>query len=509
MKRRFALLAVLLAIVVLAAACGTPNVTTTAPTSGITAATTEATTTLGPPAELVQAYIIFGPEPADKQLVNDELNKMTEAKINTKVTLLPVVVSQYSQQINLMMSSGEQLDLFVIFYDTRAAMISKGQIIELDELLAQYGQGIVAAIGEDALAAGKLNGKLYTLPTSYVNAGEYGYVYNKDIVNQYGIDTSGVSKIEDLAKIFAQVKEKVPNMAAIEPQMAGFSIISGYSTFDYLNDYYGVLPNYGQDSLTLVNYYETAEYASLVNLMRDWNTAGYIMKGSATLTEDTNAMISSGKVMGRFGPVRSGDSNNNEAMSKQVGFNVGTLSIMPKVRGGLVVNQYGISQSCETPDAAMRYLNLLYADPTVANLLANGIEGKHFVKGADGTIDYADGLDGMTTGWPNSYGWELVYLPITDTWKGSDPPEILMDYSKDGIMSKAYGFTFDSTPVKNEITALANVVNQYKLPLECGEVDPAEMLPQFIAKLKDAGIEKVIAEKQRQLDTWAAANDGN
>ena len=41
--------------------------------------------------------------------------------------------------------------------------------------------------------------------------------------------------------------------------------------------------------------------------------------------------------------------------------------------------------------------------------------------------------------------------------------------------------------------------------IDFGTIDPAKKLPEFIEKLKAAGIEKVIAEKQKQLDAWAAA----
>ena len=71
------------------------------------------------------------------------------------------------------------------------------------------------------------------------------------------------------------------------------------------------------------------------------------------------------------------------------------------------------------------------------------------------------------------------------------------------MKSKALGFSFDTTNVVNEITACQNVTSKYRASLECGEVDPAEVLPQFISDLKAAGIERIIQEKQTQLDAWA------
>ena len=63
---------------------------------------------------------------------------------------------------------------------------------------------------------------------------------------------------------------------------------------------------------------------------------------------------------------------------------------------------------------------------------------------------------------------------------------------------------FDTTPVKAEAAAVQAVMDEYRLPLENGVIDPDENLPKFRQALKDAGIDTVIAEKQRQLDEWAA-----
>ena len=46
------------------------------------------------------------------------------------------------------------------------------------------------------------------------------------------------------------------------------------------------------------------------------------------------------------------------------------------------------------------------------------------------------------------------------------------------------------------------MVNKYHKALLCGALNPDETLPQFNQELKDAGIDAIIAEKQKQLDAW-------
>ena len=71
--------------------------------------------------------------------------------------------------------------------------------------------------------------------------------------------------------------------------------------------------------------------------------------------------------------------------------------------------------------------------------------------------------------------------------------------------SIAYGFCFDGYEVEAEMAACESVIEKYALALESGSVDIDSVLPQFLDELKAAGIDKVVAEAQKQLDEFIAA----
>ena len=79
-----------------------------------------------------------------------------------------------------------------------------------------------------------------------------------------------------------------------------------------------------------------------------------------------------------------------------------------------------------------------------------------------------------------------------------------LEYTRSGKGTRTLGFLFDTTPVQDEWTAIQSVLAEYQDGLEFGILDPETELPKFIQKLKDAGVDAFIAEKQRQLDAWAA-----
>ncbi|WP_425463945.1 DUF3502 domain-containing protein [Paenibacillus taihuensis] len=59
--------------------------------------------------------------------------------------------------------------------------------------------------------------------------------------------------------------------------------------------------------------------------------------------------------------------------------------------------------------------------------------------------------------------------------------------------------------MKSELAQTASVVDEFYSGLITGMVDPADYLPKINDKLKQAGIDKLLAEMQREIDAWKAS----
>ena len=164
--------------------------------------------------------------------------------------------------------------------------------------------------------------------------------------------------------------------------------------------------------------------------------------------------------------------------------------------------------SAQHKEAAMKFLNECYTNADIANLLAWGIEGTHYKIGDDGLATYADGVDASNSGWNHSMGWMMPNQFLTHVWEGNDPDlwTEMKEFNTNAKVSKASGFSFDSTNVANELTAVQNVYNEYQTSVEYGFVDPETGIAEMNDKMMTAGLQKIIDEKKAQLAAWQEAN---
>ena len=72
--------------------------------------------------------------------------------------------------------------------------------------------------------------------------------------------------------------------------------------------------------------------------------------------------------------------------------------------------------------------------------------------------------------------------------------------------SPLMGFIFDTTPVKTQVAQIDAIMGSYSPALNTGSVDPVKLKAEMLPKLKGAGLDKVQAEVQKQIDAWRKAN---
>lgn len=377
LKRFWALLVcVSLALATVLAGCATASTAPTAAPVATTAAATEAATPAptakGEPIKLVLEKPIWGDKPADAPFVKQLEQKILE-KLNIDLTVTGEQnPSDQEEKAKLMLSSGEQLDMFNMGDWTK--YMTTGTIIPLNDLLNKYGQDILnKSIPEAIKNHTDKDGKIWA--TGYEQYPVSIVVWmRQDWLDALKLQVP--TTIDEYENAVLQMKQKYndqgfvplwPNI--LEAAFAGSFVKT--SDQDFVDTDGKIKP-----------YFMAPGYTDFLAKMADWYKKGILHKEIATMTSqqarDTFNAGQSGEIMNWIQNVSLDES------LLQAKVPDGKLAGVPPLKGtypGCYTSSvpwgWGtcITASCKNPEAAMQYINYTLATDEGYLLTTYGVEG--------------------------------------------------------------------------------------------------------------------------------------
>lgn len=448
---------------------------------------------------LNMVMISMGLNLEDAGKVQDAINEYLEPLIHATVNIEWLDMGDYVNQMNLKLTGGDVIDVMPTFGSMTSMWYAQDALMPMDDLVQQYGQGVIEAVGENYMVAGNINGQLYAIPCVQSFARNHTLMYRKDLAEQYELDMDSVKSLEDLTPIFEKLHAADPSLTLLVSNNPSDPMLTDWA-WDGLGDEYGVILD-AENSTEVVNLFETEEYKNLVELMHEWYSAGYIQTDASTTTENMGALLSTGTSFGVIGFSYPGSV---EEQSMICSYELAEMELVPALATTNTINSMvmTIPSTSAHPEKAMEFINLLYTDTDLINMLYYGIEGANYQVISDGVVDYMDGENMMTAKYVNKFKIGNQLIGYREKTEPAGINETLEKFNAEAAMSKASGFSYDSASVANQLAALETVAAKYRRGLECGSLDPATELPKFIEELKGAGIDDVVAAKQEQLNTW-------
>jgi len=467
----------------------------------------------GPYDKVVYAYATFNNIPTEEVLdtVEEAVNQITRGKIGVEVELKPIVIWEYSSQVSLALQGGEKIDVFQSLGDLNTC-ISTGMCLDITDMVPLYAAESRELIGDAWLAACSQKGRLYGIPTYKPIALTPMLVYRQDIADELQLDMSQLTSVFDVTQVLRKVKEARPDMTPLAAVNTGnIGIGLAIPDVDYLtDDYYSPKGVLMHDELTVVDYYASKEFEDICNLARTWYNEGLVMKDAATTSSTAAELMSSGNYFAYIASYSYPEADTAASLEAQTGgYDLGAKIIGSAFLDTSSINalSWMVASTSNVPEAALKFLNLTFTDPDVCNTILYGIEGRDYVKNADGTVSYPEGQDAASVPYTaqlscGTMGNFFIMYPMAGT--SLESLEWELEQNRTAKTSVAMGFTFDNSSVKTEYTAVTNVIEQYLPGLICGSVDPATEIPVFLERLKEAGLGEIIASKQAQLNDWTA-----
>lgn len=493
-------------------------------------------------------YIMNSPT-NDQERVMEKANAIIEEEIGAHLNLIFIDPGMYAEKINLMISSGEEFDLCFManwgdmnFFENA----SKGAFVPMNDLFEQYAPQTYSRIPETLWQGVTVNGDIYG-SVNYQQwgvAARKGYQVRMDIAEEAGFDWKEL-KDKPALEAMEMLTPFLEKAVAAHPEMIGWETSSTYSFF--LNDplYWDMEPvgdmtqpgwiRYTEPD-TVINQFATPEFAAYCDMMRTWYQKGLVRKDGATL-QDTSPDRQANRILAQWNyswpdPIDYPPTGVSELTVKgyaDAGYTPEKMSMtQPGDAPAAIVTStrtvipaaaaptacVAISSTSQHPEKAMQLIELLNTNDELFNLISYGEEGVDYQYNENGDWALIDGMYNF-----NYNEWQLgqSYSPdfsrsITfgRNQAGEDQKNKLALVFKADLEadpSPVTGFTFNADPVKTELANCSAVISEFVPVLSNGAGDPAELLPQFLSRLENAGIDTIIAEKQTQLDAWKAANN--
>lgn len=469
----------------------------------------EASKTLDP--YEVKMYFMGTKQYPETNLIEDEIAKKIKDTLNTTVKIQVFPWGDYAKKMSMIIAAGEQFDACFMGLNSQYYQnVAKGAFVDLTDLVKDKLPKFSKIINPAFLEGPKVKGKLYALPTNKEVFEAFGFEYDKEFADKIGVSDAldAVKSYADLEPILKTAKEKLPG--DVFPFIFQTRTLFRAGEFDSLGDQ--TLPGIvrlNDDSTTVINQFESPEYLANWNLAYKYVKSGYANKDGATNGAPDYWNVRKGLIrVENMGPVPAYTGTSGQTIKRvYVGNKVNST-------GSTCGAMFAFSKTAKDINRALAFFDEYATNPEIYNLVGFGIEGKHYqiidTNTTPKRVDFLSGQDENSVGYIHSGGVWSMGGNWFDSFLGKNDPadrnDVISKANDAATTSKLIGFSFDPEPVKAELAACTTIYTEMVIPLNCGAVDPAVYAPKLAAKLKASGVDKIIAEKQKQINQWKADN---
>lgn len=325
-----------------------------------------------------------------KTEVEKHVHDIIQDKTGVDLNIVFSPTSQdYSQKMNLMLSSGEQLDIIPnMSMDQAIELYKNGAIIPLDELINQYGANLKKNFKPEVWSEVTADGKIIGIPSLATNTTGTVLQIRTDWLKELNLEKPAT--VEDFEKVMEAFKQ---NKKDAYPLIGVFN-------FQYLLN--GLAPyflpqasEWWQDEQGQLLPPELhPDYKAFMAKMIEWNKKGYIWPEMTLSTPAKQIeLIAQNKVGAVSGWYSSTIAGATEVLIKTIpdanydpiilqGKGINKIPATPDTQFVTV-----ITKKSKNPEAAMKFLDY-HASREGYALTYVGVEGESYTKLPDGALEY-------------------------------------------------------------------------------------------------------------------------
>ncbi|GIN71596.1 ABC transporter substrate-binding protein [Bacillus sp. J14TS2] len=463
--------------------------------------------------KLAVRYVMPGNAPEDQKQVEDAINEKLEMDgLNLKYEAIYIPWDVWDQKTNLMMSTGEEFELIHIMHDQKGpnVLASSGGIVPIDEYLDEYGSNLKKSLPDWIWDSSKINGETYFLPNFWMDTAyaEGMVTMRSDLLKENNLQPP--TSTTELLDVSETLKENWP-----DDNKDVYIRFLKEETPAYLHTTYDTYPFtvfsdliYIDQEGNVQSWIETDEFKNDAAFFREAYNRKLV--NPDILTEPVE-VTSREEELGRF-LYREGEGTNGQAnlVKKVPGaeLDIYYLNDKEKFRPYGVRNSNGVSATTEHPEAAVQFLDWVYSSQENFDLVSYGVEDEHWADSGENKMDLLKTNDTGSASYTLAY-WMLGNIEMS-RWAADTHPEFLKTHTTvedNAVNSITLGFNFDATEVGVEYSNCLAELKTSIYPIKLGLVDYEEAFPEALNKMKAAGIDKVVAEYEKQFNDWLENNN--
>lgn len=443
---------------------------------------------------------------ADQAL--DNLNSILKKKINATIDPLMISWADWAKKVPLVYASGEDYDMIYTsdwaFYYTEGI---KGPFKDITELLPKYAPKTYAEMqASGAAEILKINDKIYMVPKTGVELSTHDVVYREDLRKKYNCPE--ITNWDTLGQYYDAIKKNEVGMLPLNDMPLALPFYMFLNENDYSRAVVGgdngaLCYDFESPEKGVFNIVDTPEYAEFVKRQREWYNKGYWSK--SILSEQTEArdQMPAGKSASAIVNLGNANAVYQKIKLTNPDWEVGLVALdqSPMVMNtSPASNGTAIGVNSPNPERALMFIELVHQDEEVHLAVNNGIKDVNYALTEDGKFATPEGADPTQLAVRN-FGMGLgdvkFYRPNVNDWDRMLTEQT--EQMKRAVIPPLVSFVINDESIASEMAAITNVCVEYKLPLDWGTIDPVEGIPTLQEKLKAAGIDKVIAEVNKQI----------
>lgn len=440
-------------------------------------------------------WYMQGEAPQDLAAVVEAANEILVPKIGAKLDMVYIDSASYTQRMNMNMASGDDYDVcFVGYVNPFVNAVQNGGLMAIDKYLENCDE-LKASLPDFVFKAGQYEGETYAIPNYQIMANASALYVYKDLADEYGLKLDEIETLYDLEPFLEWVKTAHPDIYPFETGQGG-GLDGKEKDPTAESPITGVAVTFSDMKAKMEFDVEGTDKEA--RLMRDWYEKGYIRQDISLVT-DQSADEKAGKYACWRATYKPGA---NEEYAAVRGRDVVSIQISKGTLSSSLARQtmLGVGANSKNPEKAVAFIQEMNTNKDLYNLIAFGIEGKHFDLNEEGKVVYRQNSGyepGMTWRFGNQFNAYLLADQDDGIW------EETMEFNEAADVSPLFGFVVNTDSIKTEVAQISQIYQKY--PSRKTGAEPVEKYWETMkSELKAANIEKVVEEVQKQVDEFLA-----